>query len=82
MTHQNNDSPLADAPQSNERTEAEKSGSIAALRTHPIVGVWHTASKRLKQFLPVEKLAQTAVGWFSVSEAQVAEILTTVRAEL
>ncbi|NET36102.1 MAG: hypothetical protein F6K19_29425, partial [Cyanothece sp. SIO1E1] len=42
----------------------------------------YTASKRLKQFLPVEKLAQTAVGWFSVSEAQVAEILTTVRAEL
>lgn len=37
---------------------------------------------RLKQLLPVDQAAQTVIQWFSVSEAQIAEILETVRAEL
>lgn len=45
-------------------------------------GVWNNATGRLKQFLPVEQVAQTVVQWFSVSDTQVAEILETVRAEL
>ncbi|MBW4686781.1 MAG: 50S ribosome-binding GTPase [Komarekiella atlantica HA4396-MV6] len=50
--------------------------------TNRITGVWNKATERLTQLLPVEQLAQTAVNWFSVSEAQVAEILEKVRAEL
>ncbi|HEY9744499.1 MAG TPA: 50S ribosome-binding GTPase, partial [Coleofasciculaceae cyanobacterium] len=40
------------------------------------------ATSRLTKLLPVEQVAQTVVGWFSVSEDQVAEILEKVRAEL
>ncbi|HEY9627468.1 MAG TPA: GTPase [Coleofasciculaceae cyanobacterium] len=43
------------------------------------------ASVQLKgwmRHLPIDRLAQKVVQWFSVSEAQVAEILETVRAEL
>ena len=47
-----------------------------------IAGVWNNATARLTQFLPVEQVSQRVVEWFSVSEAQVAEILETVRAEL
>ena len=49
---------------------------------NPIADVWNNASARLMQFLPVEQAAQRVVEWFSVSEASVAEILATVRAEL
>lgn len=47
-----------------------------------IADVWHNATTRLTQVLPVEQVSQKVVEWFSVSEAQVAEILETVRAEL
>ncbi|NDJ25995.1 hypothetical protein GS682_31330 [Nostoc sp. B(2019)] len=50
--------------------------------TNRITGVWNKATERLTQLLPVEQLAHTVVEWFSVSEAQVAEILEKVRAEL
>ncbi|OUL23841.1 hypothetical protein BV372_29505 [Nostoc sp. T09] len=47
-----------------------------------IADVWHKATPRLVQLLPVDQVAQTIVKWFSVSETQIAEILETVRAEL
>ncbi|MDJ0615954.1 MAG: 50S ribosome-binding GTPase [Calothrix sp. MO_192.B10] len=47
-----------------------------------IADAWHQTTTRLTQLLPVDKAAQTALQWFSVSDAQVAEILETVRAEL
>ena len=46
-----------------------------------LTGVWNNATARLKQLPPIKQAAK-ATGWFSVSEAQVAEILETVRAEL
>ncbi len=45
-------------------------------------GVWNNATARLIQLLPVEQVSQAVVKFFSVSEAEVAEILETVRAEL
>lgn len=45
-------------------------------------GVWNDTTARLLKFLPVEQAAQTVVKWFSISEAEVAEILEKVRAEL
>ncbi|MBE9047946.1 50S ribosome-binding GTPase [Pleurocapsales cyanobacterium LEGE 10410] len=40
------------------------------------------ATRRLKKLLPVDRVAEKAVGWFSVSDEKVAEILTTVREKL
>lgn len=40
------------------------------------------ATERLKRFLPVDQLTQTATSWFNVSEEKVAEILETVRTKL
>jgi uncharacterized protein (DUF697 family)/predicted GTPase len=47
-----------------------------------IADAWNQTTTRLTQLLPVDKAAQNALQWFSVSDAQVAEILETVRAEL
>ncbi|WP_319420519.1 YcjF family protein [Pleurocapsa sp. FMAR1] len=40
------------------------------------------ATRHLKNLLPVDRLADKAMDWFSVSDEKVAEILTTVRAKL
>lgn len=40
------------------------------------------ATRRLKKLLPVDSVAKNAISWFSVSDEQVAEILTTVRKKL
>ncbi len=51
-----------------------------------LMGAWNSAwsstTDRLLQFVPVDQVAQKVVQWFSIDEAQVAEILATVRAEL
>ncbi|NES80565.1 MAG: hypothetical protein F6K10_03530 [Moorea sp. SIO2B7] len=47
-----------------------------------MAGIWNNTTEGLRKLLPVDQVAQKAVGWFSVSETQVAEILETVRAEL
>ena len=47
-----------------------------------VTGVLNTSYNKLIQLLPVEQVTQTVGQWFSVSEAQVAEILETIRAEL
>jgi uncharacterized protein (DUF697 family)/GTP-binding protein EngB required for normal cell division len=47
-----------------------------------LAGAWNSATAGLTRFLPVEQVAQTVVQWFSVSEAEVAEILAAVRANL
>jgi uncharacterized protein (DUF697 family)/predicted GTPase len=47
-----------------------------------IFGVWNEASSQLAKRLPVDRVAQTIVSWFSVSETQVAEILESVRQAL
>ncbi|NEQ29902.1 MAG: hypothetical protein F6K04_02680 [Leptolyngbya sp. SIO4C5] len=45
-------------------------------------GAWQTATGQFKKLLPIEQLSRTVMQWFNVSEAEVAEILATVRAEL
>ena len=51
-----------------------------------LMGAWNSAwsstTDRLLQFAPMDQVAQKVVQWFSIDEAQVAEILATVRAEL
>ncbi|HEY9638187.1 MAG TPA: 50S ribosome-binding GTPase [Coleofasciculaceae cyanobacterium] len=83
MTEQRDaDSPPADLQPFHEPTDDVTPGSVDDSWTNRIAGVWNNTTGRLMQLLPVEQVAQTVVGWFSVSEAQVAEILETVRAEL
>ncbi len=75
-------SPSANSQQFSEPTNGGTTESVDDSWTNRITGVWNQAAARLMQLLPVEQVAQTADKWFSVSEAQVAEILETVRAEL
>jgi uncharacterized protein (DUF697 family)/predicted GTPase len=44
--------------------------------------IWANSLGTVANWLPIQQLSRTIVGWFSLSEAQVAEILQTVRAEL
>ena len=43
---------------------------------------WHRATGKVMQVLPVDQAAETVSKWFRVDDAQVAEILTSVRAQL
>jgi len=83
MTEQSDTgSPSANSHPVSEPTNGGTTGSVDDSWTNRITSVWNQAAARLMQLLPVEQVAQTADQWFSVSEAQVAEILETVRAEL
>jgi uncharacterized protein (DUF697 family) len=50
--------------------------------TNRLTGIWHDATKQVKKLLPLDRVVQTTVDRFSVSDDKVAEILATVRAEL
>ena len=43
---------------------------------------WGSVTSNLSQALPGQQVAQTITGWFSVDEAEIAEILKKIRAEL
>lgn len=78
----NSDSPPADSQPSSKPTDGKKTGSADDSWKNRLTGVWNNATSRLKQLLPVDQATQTAMGWFSVSEAQMVEILERVRSEL
>lgn len=83
MTEQRDaDSASANSQQISEPTEGVTTKLVDDSWTSRLAGVWNTTTDRLMKLLPVEQVAQTVVGWFSVSEDQVAEILEKVRAEL
>jgi uncharacterized protein (DUF697 family)/predicted GTPase len=83
MTEQRNaDSPLANSQQLSELSDGVTTESVEDSWKNRIAAVWNNATANLTKLLPVEQAAQTVVQWFSVSEAQVAEILEAVRAEL
>ncbi len=73
--------PSTDSQQSNESIDDVKSPGKNSSKNH-IADVWNNATSRFMRLLPVDQLAQRLVKQLSVSEAQVAEILQTVRAEL
>lgn len=56
--------------------------SIINSQIKRIADVWHSATAGMMGLLPVDRVAETVLKWFSVSEAQVADILETVKAEL
>ena len=63
-------------------TDTPEPKSTADVWTDRLVESWHTATGKVMQVLPVDKAAETVSKWFSVDDAQVAEILTSVRAQL
>ena len=71
-----------DSQQSNKPNNDETTSSTEDSWTNRIGSIWNKTTASLMQFLPLEQVAQTAVGWFNVSEAQVAEILESVRTQL
>ncbi|MBD0262306.1 MAG: 50S ribosome-binding GTPase [Tolypothrix sp. Co-bin9] len=82
MTEQNDANlPSDDSQQSSESIDDVKTSGNNFSKNR-IAGVWDNATNRLMQLLPVEQVAQRLVKQLSVSEAQVAEILQTVRSEL
>jgi uncharacterized protein (DUF697 family)/predicted GTPase len=83
MTEQRDaNSSSADTQHLSQPTDSATGESVDDSWTNRISGVWNNATSSLMKLLPVEQVAQTVVGWFNVSEEQVAEILETVRAEL
>lgn len=83
MTEQGDANSLsADSQELSEPTENVTTEPVDNYQKNRIASVWNNATARLMQFIPADRVAQTAVKWFSVSEAEVAEILETVRAEL
>ncbi len=66
----------------NEPIDDKKSGLLKKFQIDRIADAWNTTTGRLTKLLPVEQLTQKFLQWFSVSDAEVAEILETVRAQL
>lgn len=83
MTEQRDaDSPLANSQPLNEPAEGGELKSRESDWKHRIAEGWTRTTEHLSKLLPTESVAQAVVKWFSVSEAEVAEILATVRAQL
>lgn len=83
MTEQRDtDTPSDDSQPLSKPSEGVTPEPVNDSWTNRIAGAWNDARARLMPHNPVEQVSQTVVGWFSVSEAQVAEILESVRAEL
>jgi uncharacterized protein (DUF697 family)/predicted GTPase len=63
-------------------TDKPETKSTSDAWTDRLAEGWHLATGKVMQILPVNKAAETVSKWFSVDDAQVAEILTSVRAQL
>jgi uncharacterized protein (DUF697 family)/predicted GTPase len=50
--------------------------------TNRLGSAWHNTTNNIKQFLPFDRVGETIVKWFSISDERVAEILDTVRSQL
>lgn len=78
MTQSNHNSPLPESQPTDKAQTAETNHTWK----NRIAGIWQNTTAKFTQILPVEKVSQIIVGWFNVSEAEIAEILAKVRAEL
>jgi uncharacterized protein (DUF697 family)/predicted GTPase len=68
--------------ESSSTTDKPETKSTADVWTEKLTVGWQTATERALQILPVNRAADTVSKWFNVDEAQVAEILASVRAQL
>jgi len=65
-----------------EKTNESSQLEIAQNWFNKAQGLWGNVTSNLSNRLPVQQVAQTVTGWFSVDEAEIAEILKEIRAEL
>ena len=79
---QDSDSQLTDSQQLSEPTDDPNTESGDSSWKNRLTGVWKGAKGRLGKLRPKRQVAQTALNWFRVSDAEVAEILATIREEL
>lgn len=83
MTEQNDNNSLApNSEHSDQPTEDVKTESKKDSWQNRIGGIWHNTNNRLMKVFPVDRAGQKIMQWFTVDEAQVAEILAKVRDEL
>ncbi|BAU65252.1 hypothetical protein STA3757_26330 [Stanieria sp. NIES-3757] len=73
------DSPKPDLSSSNSQSSRKLHANAWAAW---VTNTWNEATQKMVKTLPLEQIAQTATKWFKVDEAQVTEILETVRAKL
>ena len=71
-----------DAQQSNKSIDTQTGDSGKDSWKNRMSGIWDKATASLMQFLPLEQVTQSSAEWFRVNEAQVAEILESVRTQL
>lgn len=71
-----------DLPTDSSQRLPEQSTPQRTFRFSQAVGFWQNTVTHLKKTWPVQSAADAVVRWFKVDEAQIAEILQTVRAEL
>jgi uncharacterized protein (DUF697 family) len=69
-----------ESPSANPETPVKESTNDSW--TNRLGSAWNNTTNNLKQFLPFDRVAETVVKWFSISDEQVAEILDTVRSQL
>ncbi|MGB7274033.1 MAG: DUF697 domain-containing protein [Geitlerinemataceae cyanobacterium] len=50
--------------------------------SNPVLEMWQGVTSRLTRMLPIDRAARAAMGWFSVSDDRIAEILETIRDRL
>jgi uncharacterized protein (DUF697 family)/predicted GTPase len=55
---------------------------VSKSKNNSIISFWNSTRANVTKFLPVEQVAHKIVGWFSVSDTKIAEILEKVRSEL
>ncbi len=75
-------SPVSDEDQSKVDSSSTSEQSRSQSFFSPVVNAWKASSEFVGGLLPLDQVAQTFGHWFSVSDAEVAEILAAVRAEL
>jgi uncharacterized protein (DUF697 family)/predicted GTPase len=68
--------------ESSSNTDKPETKSTPEAWTDRLTAGWQTATERALQILPVNRAADIVSKWFSVDEAQVGEILASIRAQL
>ncbi|MBD2664002.1 hypothetical protein B6N60_03607 [Richelia sinica FACHB-800] len=76
---------MTEQPKSNSSNQSPQAATTQSEQEdwqNRFISIWNKTTSGLTQLLPVNQVAQTVTQWFSVSDAEVAEILEKVRSEL
>lgn len=83
MTHSPDDHPVPqESPLASEDISPSLDTPSNRSLSGKVAGVFDFVGDRVRKVLPVDQITKTVLQWFSVSDAEIAEILQTVKAEL